>query len=687
MKPILHRLISLMLVLTICGFSILMFFLYKTRDTSPQEESVTESDAEQQDTELQKTDPVVTEFDLSKFEIVIPLNDTEGEMDAVITLKSSLKTNYGIDISIRDSENNSPKIYEILVGRTEYAESLAVLNSLSKKDYAVKVVGNKIVIVGGTGEATAAAVEYFLANCIKKENDMCKVPVEFNYEYKYDYNDEETPNKDESGLPAEKNVPDYVIAEAEKVADKILSVRNNNTFVMTCISDLHTSGNDQSAIGVYHAGQAMDEIQSLTELGLVAVLGDVAVGDFDESAIEGFNYVKKCFENIAKDVPYIQLQGNHDELPSDTTEEARDKYYSFIGGNNVVTVVDYENKFRNYGYRDFENYKIRVIYINTVDVSEYEMTYDNHFTYEQMNWFINTALNMSVKDDPAEWGVIVLGHHPLNWTASGDGSITKVLDVLDAYKGRESGRFTLDGQSINYDFSDETSEFICHIHGHLHNFREEVLGRNGILSITVPNASFFRSNEYGNYDYDTYPEIVKRYGDDGANNDGTVTQRTYVKTSDTADDTAFSVFCIDRESKTINVFNYGAGIDRKWDYHNGIKCEVIQDDDNTGEDGYKTGCRVNSSGVEAVQDGMCCTGYIEYTDGQIIRLKNVTVTGTKSPYLVQYNQDKTYFQVVALDTALPDDGTGVLTGSLSSFTGWIRITCGVIDDTSILTLD
>lgn len=106
-----------------------------------------------------------------------------------------------------------------------------------------------------------------------------------------------------------------------------------------------------------------------------------------------------------------------------------------------------------------------------------------------------------------------------------------------------------------------------------------------------------------------------------------------------------------------------------------------------GEDGYSAGYRINSSGVEGQQDGMCCTGFIPYTQ-QTIRLKNVTVAGTKSPYIVIYNADKTYNQVVAISDRLTDDGTGVLTGTAPmGSAGFIRITCGVIDDTSILTLN
>ena len=106
-----------------------------------------------------------------------------------------------------------------------------------------------------------------------------------------------------------------------------------------------------------------------------------------------------------------------------------------------------------------------------------------------------------------------------------------------------------------------------------------------------------------------------------------------------------------------------------------------------GEDGYKVGYRVNSSGTEAQQDGMCCTGFIPCTTGQTIRLKNITVNGTKTPYLVEYYADKTCKQVQALGTFLTDDGNGVLTGTVGTDVRFIRITCGVIDATSILTLD
>lgn len=104
-----------------------------------------------------------------------------------------------------------------------------------------------------------------------------------------------------------------------------------------------------------------------------------------------------------------------------------------------------------------------------------------------------------------------------------------------------------------------------------------------------------------------------------------------------------------------------------------------------GEDGYNTGHRVNSSGAEVAQTGMCCTGYIQY-NSQTMRLDNVEPSGAATSYVAFYNQDKTFHQVRAFADILQDDGMGVYTGSVDH-AGWIRITCGVIDATSILTLD
>lgn len=500
-------------------------------------------------------------------------------------------------------------------------------------------------------------------------------------------------------------IPSYVVTEAEDVAEKVLAVRNAKSVVLGASSDLHTIGSES---GILHAGQGMNIINSITRLDSALFFGDIILDRFTDTYKDGFKYVRSCFYELFKDTDEIFMQGNHDEYSSDTTAQGRQKYFAYIGANNKGVVTDFDNRYGNYGYKDFEDQRFRIIYLNSADVSAGEITDDCYITGQQFSWFVNTALDFSDKESPETWHFIVCCHHPLNWFGT---SMANLLTILNAYKGKSSGSITVDGVTVAYNFASVKVKFIAHFHGHLHNFRTELMGTNGVLSITIPNACASRNNEYGTSS--SYgDEVHANYGDTDANGN----QRQYNKTSETANDTAFNVLVIDMENEEIHAFCYGAGVDRKITFDgvltetekgelvvpdepnepdtpietNQIKLSVNADDTpyvgHNGEDGYSVGYRVNSSGVEEKVDGMCVTGYIPY-NYETIRLENVTITGTKTPYIAIYKADKTFYQVVSLSDRLADDGSGIYTGTAPmNGSGYIRITCGVIDDTSVLTL-
>ena len=402
--------------------------------------------------------------------------------------------------------------------------------------------------------------------------------------------------------------PDYVKEEAERVADQILAKRNANSFVMALAGDLHTNGGDQSAASVLHASQGMNEIASLTQLDLIALLGDYEVYCFDdgtvntdketEDARQSLKYVKKIFSNIAKGIPFIQLQGNHDKTTPAYEGDVAQACYAYIGANNVGTVTDYANKHRIYGYRDFDNYKIRVIYLNTADVSDHTANSEG-VSQAQLTWLENEALHLSDSD----WGMIVLTHHPLNWYAG----MNELLNVLDQYKGKGEG-----------------AKLIAHFHGHIHNFRVETLGTNGVVSITIPNACFGRENEYGTSD--SYSEDIRKSCGD-TDKDGN--QRKFEKTANTGSDTSFNVVVVDRENERIHCINYGAGIDRivcfngtVWE--EGEEPPTAPDEPDTPDytnlanpyaDGWVTSSRMSSDGTAKAPDdtkyqGNIVTNYI-----------------------------------------------------------------------------
>jgi hypothetical protein len=104
------------------------------------------------------------------------------------------------------------------------------------------------------------------------------------------------------------------------------------------------------------------------------------------------------------------------------------------------------------------------------------------------------------------------------------------------------------------------------------------------------------------------------------------------------------------------------------------------------EVGYTSGYRINSSGAEVVQEGMCVTGYIPITYG-ILRAKSITINGTKTGYVITYNANKEMITCHAT-TKLVDDGKGVYEFAVTESTcAFIRLSIGVIDDTSIITVN
>ena len=465
-----------------------------------------------------------------------------------------------------------------------------------------------------------------------------------------------------ANLTSGSNVPSYVLTEAEMIANKVIEKRNAYSLVVTAMSDLHTDGKDTSATGVLHAFQGINEIDKITEVDLVTIHGDVCVGYMTEEYQEAFKYVKTCMNEITKNIPLIHMQGNHDDLNDDTTEVARQKYYRYIGSNNKDVVTDFNARYGIYGYKDFDDLRIRYIYVNSADGSENEVNNNNWITKGQFNWFINTALDFSNKEGAEDWQWIVGTHHPLN-----SNNIMKAFkDILVAYNNRTSGSYSynniVDGTTkISYDFTNAKQRLLCHLHGHIHNFRTDWY--DNVLSITVPNACFGRNNEYG---------TSSSYGDDVHQSlgdpDENGVQRQFNKTSNTANDTAFVALVIDgRVDNKIYAYCYGAGIDREIDLTTKeIKyIDKVVDDTPVEPDtptipsddvirksididgniyngvGYKENSYIYSDGDTAgtisTRNGVTVTGFIPMTQGssmtatgeRIIELYNINAVPTE----------------------------------------------------------
>ena len=362
--------------------------------------------------------------------------------------------------------------------------------------------------------------------------------------------------------PAEVGaVPSYVKKEADRVADLVLSQQTDRSLVFAALSDIHYPYDDQSDGDAYtaqslrHAGLAIAEMKKQLSLDFVGLFGDYVMGGPQSTIAESkaaLEYVDNAMYAAGLGIQQIWLQGNHDRNPYDTDDGALtpEEIYSYVFSHNTGTVVDPDHPRSGYGYKDFEKQKIRVIYWNSSEIAGVEEVTDHCFTAAQFRWMAEVAFDFGSKKVPAEWGVVMLSHMPVNWSSN-------LTAFVDAYiSGSCATVNAADDVTVTVDFTGkERAEFICAINGHTHNYRSSRVGKNQFWQIAVPQICAGRYNEYGT----SWPEGG---GELGANGKPVY----YFKKANRAQDTSFCVFVVDRENRKIQAVHYGAGIDREFDY-------------------------------------------------------------------------------------------------------------------------
>lgn len=298
-----------------------------------------------------------------------------------------------------------------------------------------------------------------------------------------------------------------------------------------------------------HASQAAQILSYALNLDFCAYLGDYGIGSTVDYTKEQIEAISKYLDSNFKGIPQFRTVGNHDTGVTGEALLDLDYLYSTIMEKN--TDATFGSDVYGYCYRDLTDKKIRVIVLNT---EEGESTDGYSAPYlvspAQRLWFAQTLYDVGSKTDAAEWGIIVLGHYPLDYSA-----MYCMSNIVYAYV---NGTNTTENQ-VTIDFDGHNlATFIANFHGHLHNFLvdnlRKVTNNNGTMfnakRICVPNAGFYRNN-YATPSY---------WGADFFEN------TTYNKTANTAEDTAFIVNVIDLDEKVIHSFCYGAGIDRVISY-------------------------------------------------------------------------------------------------------------------------
>ena len=93
-------------------------------------------------------------------------------MQASLTLRAAINEAYGVELGIgtdfekRGTDPSTRYAYEILVGETNRDESAEAKELIRYQDTIIAVMGSRVVISGGSDEAVAEAVDYFIEHYV-----------------------------------------------------------------------------------------------------------------------------------------------------------------------------------------------------------------------------------------------------------------------------------------------------------------------------------------------------------------------------------------------------------------------------------------------------------------------------------------------------------------------------------------
>ena len=218
------------------------------------------------------------------------------------------------------------------------------------------------------------------------------------------------------------DVPDDIVTEAERVASAVNARKTSNCLTFLALTDMHEMGDgdhsSSSIISQYrranlNAGQAARIIAEKISPNFFANLGDLtwsststSLHDWGQSLVNARGYTA----GIEPLTECFFTPGNHD--------------VGYNAGNRDENLVT--GMIGSYRYLDFTAKKIRVICLNTADITD-GTAGTERISGEQLQWFAQ-AMDLSGKSDAAKWGIIILSHHPLDW-----GNIKPAANLLAAY--------------------------------------------------------------------------------------------------------------------------------------------------------------------------------------------------------------------------------------------------------------
>ena len=359
-------------------------------------------------------------------------------------------------------------------------------------------------------------------------------------------------------LAGQLNQKDYVIAEADRVADLVRRVQTGRTITMVAVTDMHSKdGNKTIKNALLDMGSAVKLIAQQVHVDYMMLFGDIIYRLADkESVAEGRREMIQSTKIIGDAfglAPQIRMVGNHDPNgeKSGDTPFSPDELNAYYGIYNTMLTKDEAHPAGGYGYMDLDRQKIRVIVLNTsyydnVTVNAATGKTQYSFGDVQAGWLAG-ALDLTAKSDASEWKIIITAHIRIDTVAQT--AISKYANLINAYQDGSS--VTINGHTYNFT-GKNAAPIVLYLNGHSHCIYVRNIGyvtssgatitsNTKLADMGIPNALPDREN---------------------ASMDGV----TYTKTAGSAESTAFFVITLDTDNGVLYAHHYGSGFDIIYHY-------------------------------------------------------------------------------------------------------------------------
>ncbi|KRL36628.1 metallophosphoesterase family protein [Liquorilactobacillus uvarum] len=295
----------------------------------------------------------------------------------------------------------------------------------------------------------------------------------------------------------------------------------------------------------------------LAKIDAIIAGGDNTNGYYthDQILLETQQATSVLFNRTSQDTDVFFVMGNHDTGIGNNNKNTPTTCLNEQDFQDLYQTNGMYGETRNneslYGFKDYADFKIRVIFLNSFDLPwtvnadgtyKYDFLTTGGYQNDQLNWLANVALKTPSND----WQVMIFTHAPIPGTfdiAAGQSEITQYnsdafVKILNAF---QNGTTYSDDDNtrelpinISCDFSSQgEGTIIALISGHIH-----ADGNMVYSGINCIESSCSLCNATG-------------------------------KIANTLTEDCWDIFSVDPVKKTIHAHRFGFGSDRDFDYSSG----------------------------------------------------------------------------------------------------------------------